>query len=900
MGSPESPLPPLSVNNIQPPQVQPDPAAVDLAWTPSKAETLDTTRVTLSGHIPRAWERVPQPPVSEDSRFKKVWKAHNFPSQPSGSNSRRHTVQPQNRADLYDIPAIQSPQRALKKLRTGAPNDDLEAEESAVGIIGVLSSPTYVATKWEKRGTYLPRKRAQSLNPTSAHLADHTIDNSSLDDLNIAMMDANAIDLEDSRKNDLDDTLEDALVGEELIDQNDAEEVKKNTIADNYATTGTDPLSPTPRRDPEIQADHLVLTKDIDDATEVDKIMKATSKLEILAVSPQDPSKSRRKSMANNPGSSNVPDNVEFEGYSVPEDHVEGQQAHELLSSVDNSDLIDMSVAESCSAQPSHQSLISNQTRVEVSHESEDDSGNTSVLPEIDVDHKISETFVESLIQISAENKAVIIQQDSAEQHIASAAPLPLDHVNVNLVVTEDESKADMSPLRHISDDLFESSEENMEPSTQAHNEADQKQNLGAPSSPTPEAIEIDNAETPSPEEDVTATMTITSLQHLEEDKAFLQSFLDRTAASKANKPAPNAVDDNCTRRESVQNRRDSDAVRIALASPGRLPLENKGTNLFSPNKLLQSVTEDSTSLKKSPTKVVPEPEFVLPSVDDLFAEPAKPPSPRRSGRARTTRSASTTPNVSAPHMVAVRGNETMTLSLTKTENQLLVLETRRNTRKNKGPALSVPDRLVKWGADIAVIGKDGTTPEPKAVEAGQKGVRWSESMEFLNEATGQPEKEPLLFNEKAPEPIDPNNPVTAVVTPAKPSRVRVQTRSATNSVRRLRGLGAANGTPAKGVLASTLLPDEVAEQKQLAVAEATTNETPAPAPKPTKSIKTAATAAKAAKSRIPPPKKLNLTPSVKSVAVVIDEPVAPKPKARRASMLPVAGGAGVRKSRKT
>ena len=61
------------------------------------------------------------------------------------------------------------------------------------------------------------------------------------------------------------------------------------------------------------------------------------------------------------------------------------------------------------------------------------------------------------------------------------------------------------------------------------------------------------------------ATMTFA----FDDDTALLKNFLSRAAASKANKA------ENIARRESLQNRRDSDVVRHALASPRKV-LEDK------------------------------------------------------------------------------------------------------------------------------------------------------------------------------------------------------------------------------------------------------------------------------------------------------------------------------------
>jgi hypothetical protein len=430
---------------------------------------------------------------------------------------------------------------------------------------------------------------------------------------------------------------------------------------------------------------------------------------------------------------------------------------------------------------------------------------------------------------------------------------------------------------------------------------------ISVASSPVAKLVQPVEADPPTPTlEDVTATITLSSLAQLEDDKAILRSFLDRAAASKENKAAMARLDgDNYSRRESLQNRRDSDAIRQALASP-RQPLEHKDGNTFSPRKLTQSESLGSPIVKK-PIDESTDPERILPPIDDLLPKPTGKTSPRRSGRSRVHKSAQTSNGLlSDRRQIAVRRNDgNDTINLTKTDAQILALETRRNTRKNKGSSLSVQDRLLKWRAELVVLGKDGVTPEPKALQDDQKGVRWGQTLKFLNEVTGMSEEAPLLDNSQ-PSKADPLalDPMLVASSSsesdaAQGSRPKRASRQQTPKIRRMRGLGVANGTPSKGVLAATLLPDELAE----GLDDISTVSQPTERTTTVTVAAIASSVVKSNKSRIQPPTKLNLNPSIKSVSSgtsdakedakklsQIKKPTVVAVARKQVSMLPVAG----------
>jgi hypothetical protein len=312
----------------------------------------------------------------------------------------------------------------------------------------------------------------------------------------------------------------------------------------------------------------------------------------------------------------------------------------------------------------------------------------------------------------------------------------------------------------------------------------------------------------PRPEygpDEVTATM------HLD-DTALLKDFLTRAAASKADKVA------NISRRTSLQARRDSDAVRQALASPRKV-LEDKDPN--SPSKydadatldLSQTLTLNMEQQALSPTPGQPDVE----STEE--GKPSK--SSRRSTRTRKSRlpapASAVAPPPQTPKNISIRRGEGDPIVLKKTETQELALITRTNTRKNKQGAVAVNLRLLKLANEAANSSDDSTMSVAEA-QAGKKNVRWDETLAYFQEGTD------TLANMLADtESLStPDELSASISTPSIKKKSRQPKEKSEKSeapkVRRVRGLGAANGTPGKGLLApASMLPDGVAEEKEAA-----------------------------------------------------------------------------------
>ncbi|KAF1929913.1 uncharacterized protein M421DRAFT_418959 [Didymella exigua CBS 183.55] len=310
------------------------------------------------------------------------------------------------------------------------------------------------------------------------------------------------------------------------------------------------------------------------------------------------------------------------------------------------------------------------------------------------------------------------------------------------------------------------------------------------------------------------ATMTLA----IDDDAAILKSFLSRAAASKAERSAI------ITRRSSLENRRDSDVVRHALASP-RKALEEMDPN--SPTKI---DSESAFHLIESLVQQVEVEESMSPSLEqpegEEIAEKAERAS-RRSSRAKKSRlpaPATAAPGSTTNKIAIRRADGSDPVVLKKTDAQELAFITRNNTRKNKQGAFMVSLRLLKIQAD-AILSPPAELDAEKPPVPGRRGIRWDETLAYYQEhadtiASQQAEAESLA----TPDELSLAGPVAT----KKPKAKTNTDNKLAPKVRRVKGLGTANGTPGKGLLAScSLLPDAVQEEKA-----AVSQPIPAPAAK--------------------------------------------------------------------
>ncbi|KAI9664693.1 MAG: hypothetical protein M1821_006141 [Bathelium mastoideum] len=263
----------------------------------------------------------------------------------------------------------------------------------------------------------------------------------------------------------------------------------------------------------------------------------------------------------------------------------------------------------------------------------------------------------------------------------------------------------------------------------------------------------------------------------LKSDTAVLQAYLDRKQANRAG----NLQADSIAKRTSLDHRRDSDAVRQALASP-RIVLEDKDVNSPTPSKP-SNVDLDATDIG-TPIKVMNDckdsaTNNIL-STDQGIATPA-----RRSTRKRS-RIPPPSSGVSAnpPTSIAIRRGADGII-LKRTDAQEMAIMTRANTRKNKGAALFPKPRLAKL---VAASIADETGPE--AGKDIPQSIEWAD---------------PLVQGMQSPAKEEPEESEEPVDTAQEDS---IEQHTPKPRIRKLRGLG--NGTPAKGLLTTSQFPPEI------------------------------------------------------------------------------------------
>jgi hypothetical protein len=451
----------------------------------------------------------------------------------------------------------------------------------------------------------------------------------------------------------------------------------------------------------------------------------------------------------------------------------------------------------------------------------------------------------------------------SPDQDFGSASPT----INLNALQTSEDRKSIPTVSISFEDIQYPALPDENDPIF----EEDQTPQDGE-SSPDELSMDLESTETLTLNMDTTTTL-------LEDDKAILRSFLNRAAANKANKSAT------ILRRESLQNRRDSDAIRHALASP-RQVLEEKDANL-SPQRTpsLPEQPQSLTSVLFSPLAKRSAQDAGLgdsrklcatddKAEDELAGMDNQNGSPRRrSTRARTKIPQLPTANsllANTPNKIPVRtdGGERVLLARGRSEAQLLNDLLVKNTKKNKFGAIPALARLKALKAEALAAIVDGVSLDPidedieKVVPIGIKTVRWKEVLtEFSDSLTmANPDESPDSEEAKRSKIPSSRRKKVDIDAPAESEKKQGKPR-----LRRLKGLGTANGTPARGLLSSTLLPDEV--QEELAEAMETGEASATSALADEKLANSTKKTKIAAQSKLQQPKKLTLNPSLTSLS---------------------------------
>ncbi|KAG9757269.1 hypothetical protein KCU73_g4497, partial [Aureobasidium melanogenum] len=257
-----------------------------------------------------------------------------------------------------------------------------------------------------------------------------------------------------------------------------------------------------------------------------------------------------------------------------------------------------------------------------------------------------------------------------------------------------------------------------------------------------------------APPEDTNTPETVPK-PRISDDTAILHAFLSRAAASKR----PMAAH----KRESLENRRDSDVVRHALASTDK-------------PEVLTDLDPNSPPLPpKQPlddTKQELEPTNEEPVVDLPASTPTKPKAPRRTTRTRTPVAAP-----KKPAKIAIRSAADH-VALKRTEAQELALLTRSNTRKNKGKSIMPQARLLNIGDEVVPFEDPIEEPAETIVDekaqsgksAAHRGVQWNENLthvrEFESDSPDSPPKTKARTSRVSARALEPFVPLTSAEEP--------------------------------------------------------------------------------------------------------------------------------------
>jgi hypothetical protein len=266
----------------------------------------------------------------------------------------------------------------------------------------------------------------------------------------------------------------------------------------------------------------------------------------------------------------------------------------------------------------------------------------------------------------------------------------------------------------------------------------------------------------PPEEPHISSSRKPTSKPRVSDDTALLQAFLNRAAESKGSSSRRISA----SKRESISNRRDSDTVRQALASPAKAGdvLADLDPNSPSPRKPATSaVFSEANVFDEVIAEAVSKAEEEATQVTDDGGADSDTGTKltRRSGRRKGKAQQQSTP---APNKISIRGNADGVV-IKKTETQELAQLTRTNTRKNKGSALLPPLRLTKMvlqfgNTEVDASGLDESVSEKPD---GAKAVKWAETLvEFYQ--GGEMEEVSVLSDEL-------NGPSTQTLSTPRPEK---------------------------------------------------------------------------------------------------------------------------------
>ncbi|OCK80371.1 hypothetical protein K432DRAFT_425789 [Lepidopterella palustris CBS 459.81] len=782
-------------------------------WDETDAAFLKPANLPLQ-KIPRAWDRKPQAPFVRDGRIKKVWRRHELRSQPMGKQAQATSSGEEGRE------GSRSPTRAVKKMR-------LKHGEfyETTPILG-NQKPAFTATRWDRRKSVLPRKipvqpnhEAEELEPTieaeereTAHMAEPTSSSPEL---------SPSIEVHEHHHSIYTDVAEASSNFSFSFFKADPESASNiQTLSQSLNGLGEE-MIPIPVLFNPQASESAESMFDLEDP--IIKKRPQFEKANGQCVLPQD----------------GKPESITDEVYSSSEESeaIERMDDENVEMTHSLEDVEFSSALESKDESEVHDQLepVIEETEPSGSGKSFSDGPDDKTITPESTKHElvgpIPGLFERPAFR-SAETESILFEGSEIEQ-----PHLEEDNRQSLLTIRPDDEMTarDLTEQGKESDVTPNNTEYTEEQPPDDHQDVAQTLSIAdgltllAPSSETATPV---SASKRSPRKLRSPLLPSVDLAqedlttHLDDDTAILKDFLTRAAASKANKAHKTTA---ISRRTSLSHRRDSDAIRHALASPRKI-LEDKDPNSPSPHKsydntatldLDQTLTLDQTLLSPTPGSAGGDTELAKAQTPST--------SSRRSTRARTSRIPhAPLPQPQTPKSIPVRrtdGGEPVVLR--RTEAQELGILTRANTRKNKSGAVAANVRLLKLITDETAVVSSSAEEVAEAMREGarageRKAVRWDETLVYFQQRDGDAVEVMVgvVDGEVENEVLDSKVEETKI---AAPSRSKVKDKSSsTPRIRRLRGLGAANGTPGKGLLApSSLLPTEVQDQEKKAGADA-------------------------------------------------------------------------------
>ncbi|EME84371.1 uncharacterized protein MYCFIDRAFT_195435 [Pseudocercospora fijiensis CIRAD86] len=356
-------------------------------------------------------------------------------------------------------------------------------------------------------------------------------------------------------------------------------------------------------------------------------------------------------------------------------------------------------------------------------------------------------------------------------------------------------------------------SEQELQPESQTNSSP--KADTGPASSPlpidfsgitSPAAVqdELPIRSSSAPPEEPQMTPRKPKQPRISDDTALLEAFLKRASESKSGCRVSDTA-----RRESLENRRNSNTVRQALASPAlKSPapsdvLADLDPNSPSPRKPLGASFSMTVPEKR---ELEYEQDPIRDDEDELAAESGPPQKfgSRKSGRTRKKPETLPATTYDGKRKIQIRTNSDGVV-LKKTEAQALALETRKNTRLNKSGAVMPPLRLTKLAAEKK---KDNSQPDEddamdveQAPVPGRKGIKWAETLVSFYQGEDEPEGSMMADELGNEQPFDSMAPEQNILREGEMSLVTAPPASSTPSkpkLRRLKPQKPTASTPAK------------------------------------------------------------------------------------------------------